>query len=151
MQHTMPVRPWSKLGVNIANLDGQLLLVCVDYYSSYIEIGRLSSLTTQAVTCLLTEWMACHSIPNEVVSDNGHQFAPEDFQKFMHNWDFVHTTSSLLYPQSNSKAENAVGIVKQLFKKATESGFSEYHTLLDWRNMPTEGVGSSPAKRLFGR
>ena len=37
------------------------------------------------------------------------------------------------------------------FKKCKASGQSEYLALLDWRNTPTEGVGTSPAQRLFGR
>ena len=119
----MPVRPWSKLGVDIANLDGRLLLICMDYYSSYIEVGRLSSLTTQAVTHLLAEWMARHGIPDEVVSDNGRQFMSEDFQKFTRDWDFVHTTSSPLYPQSNGKAGKRCGHCQQLFKKSRRVWF----------------------------
>ena len=36
-------------------------------------------------------------------------------------------------------------------KKCKASDQSEYLALLDWRNTPTEGVGTSPAQRLFGR
>ena len=38
--------------------------------------------------------------------------------------------------------------VKKLFR---ESGQSEFLALLDWRNTPTEGFGTSPAQRLMGR
>ena len=41
--------------------------------------------------------------------------------------------------------------VKRLFKKCRESRESEFKALLDWRNTPTAGVGSSPAQRLMGR
>ena len=41
--------------------------------------------------------------------------------------------------------------VKRLFKKCQESGESEYLALLDWRNTPTEGFGTSPAQRFLGR
>ena len=55
-------------------------------------------------------------------------------------------TSSPRYPQSNGKAENAVKTVNRLFSKCREDG-----QLLDWRNTPTEGMGTSPAQRLMGR
>ena len=61
--------------------------------------------------------------------------------------NFKHTTSSPGYPQSNGKAKNSVKTAKCLIKKALHP----YLALLDWRNTPTEGVGSSPAQRLFWR
>ena len=63
----------------------------------------------------------------------------------------MHITSSLCYPQSNGKAENAVRTVKRLFKKCRESGKSEFLALLDWCNTPSEGIGLSPAQRFLGR
>ena len=38
-----------------------------------------------------------------------------------------------------------------LFTEYKESGQSEFLELLDWRNTPTEGIGTSPAQRLLGR
>jgi hypothetical protein len=54
-------------------------------------------------------------------------------------------------PQSNGKVENAVKTVKRLFTKCREAGQSEYLALLDWRNTPSEGIGTSPAQRFLGR
>ena len=64
---------------------------------------------------------------------------------------FEHKASSPTYPQSNEKAEKAVQTVKTLFRKCKASGTSEFQALLDWRNMPTAGIGTSPARRLMGR
>ena len=70
---------------------------------------------------------------------------------FAKTWMFEHVTSSPTYPQSNGKAERAVQTVKRLFKKCKTSKGSEFQALLDWRNTPTAGIGTSPAQRLFGR
>lgn len=40
---------------------------------------------------------------------------------------------------------------KRLFTKCHEAKQSEYQALLDWRNTPTEGLGTSPAQRFLGR
>ena len=67
------------------------------------------------------------------------------------NLEFSHVTSSPTHAQSNGKAEGAVKTVKRLFTKCQESGLSEYLALLDWRNTPSQGIGTSPAQRLMGR
>ena len=69
----------------------------------------------------------------------------------MNRYEVEHVTSSLGYPRSNGKAENAVKTAKSLMTKALESGSDPCLALLDWRNTPSEGLDSSPAQRLFGR
>ena len=62
----------------------------------------------------------------------------------------VELSLSPRYLQSNGKAENAVCTVKRLFTKCRAAGVSEFQALLDWRNTPSEGMNTSPA-RLMGR
>lgn len=50
---------------------------------------------------------ARHGIPDEVMSDNGPQFASEEFKQFAQEWEFKHTTSSPGFPQSNGQSERA--------------------------------------------
>ena len=117
-----------------------------------ISAGSLSlqSTTSSAVSRALRALFARY-IPNVLVTDNGPQFAAAEFATFASKWGFQHVTSSPRYPQSNGKAENAVKTVKRLFSKCSETGQSEFLALLDWRNTPTEGLGSSPAQRFLGR
>ena len=95
--------------------------------------------------------MARHGIPDKVMSDNGPPFNSAEFKSFSQLYEFKHVTSSPGYPQSNGKAESAVKILKSLMIKAQEDSRDPYLALLDWRNTPTERIGSSPAQRLFGR
>lgn len=53
-----------------------------------------------------------------MVTDNGPQFASREFAEFAKQWEFLHVTSSPYHPKSNGKAESAVKVVKNLFKKA---------------------------------
>ena len=71
--------------------------------------------------------------------------------KFSELYELDHITSSLAYPQSNGKAENSVKTAKRIMLKALEAGTDYYLGFLDFRNTPTEGLGTSPAQRLFGR
>ena len=60
-------------------------------------------------------------------------------------------TSSAHCAKANSKAESLVKTVKQLFKKAKRDGKGPWFALLDYRNTPTEGLGTGPAQRLMSR
>ena len=60
-------------------------------------------------------------------------------------------TSSPTHAKSNGKAESAVKVVKKIFKKAHRDNKDPWLALLDQRNTPTQGVGSSPAQRLMSR
>ena len=126
-------------------------MICVDYYSNYFEADRLYKKTASKVIKTIKGHIARNGLVDELVSDNGPPFNSKEFSDFALSYEFKHTTSSPGYPQSNGKAENSVKTVKRLIKKALHAGADPYLALLDWRNTPTEGVGSSPAQRLFGR
>ena len=75
-----------------------------------------------------------YGIPDELISDNGPQFACEEFAQFMKDYNIKHTTSSLYHPQANGQAERTVQTVKRLLVKAKDP----YKALLDYRNSPLD-------------
>ena len=143
-------RPWSKVAADVCALHGRQLLIVVDYYSNFIEVAKLSSLSSQATIRALLEMFARFGSPDVLITDNATNFSSEEFASFASKWNFDHVTSSPGYPQSNGKAENAVQTVKRLFNKCKDAGESEFVALLDWRNTPSEGIGLSPAQLLMG-
>lgn len=150
VQYEFAARPWSKVGADLCELQGHTLLVVCDYYSNFIEVENIAKATTAGVSKALKAMFARYSVSDVLVSDNGPQFASEEFTSFAQKWGFDHVTSSSpRYPQSNGKAENTVKTVKRLFIKCRESGQSEFLALMDWRNTPTEGLGTIPAQRFL--
>ena len=145
------LRPWSKVAADVCEIHGRNLLVVVDYYSNFIEVKKLTSLTTQSTVHALGDIFARFGVPDLLFTDNATNFSSAEFAAFAKKWRFNHMTSSPGYAQSNGKAENAIQTIKRLFNKCRDTGESEFVALLDWRNTPTEGVGSSPAQRLMGR
>ena len=89
-------------------------------------------------------------MPREVVSDNGPKFSAEGFGRFAEAYGFIHRTSSPLHTEANGKAEKAVGVVKNLLKRAKDSGGDPYLALMAYRQAPLE-AGRSPAELLMGR
>lgn len=90
---------------------------------------------------------ARRGVPDELFSHNGRQFVSAEMQVFADSWEFIHTTSSPGFPQSNGQAERAVQTIKNLLKKAQDSN----RDLLEYRNTPLNGIGLSPAQLLMGR
>ena len=57
-----------------------------------------------------------------VVFDNGPQLISHEFRQFVEELDFQHITSSLDLHKANDKAESAVKVTKNLFRKALQDG-----------------------------
>jgi hypothetical protein len=95
--------------------------------------------------------MARHGRPEELITDNGPQYTSAEFGKFTKEWEFLHITTSPYHSQANGKIESAVKIAKKILKKTKRGGGDVWKAILDWRNTPTEGIGSSPVQRLMSR
>ena len=50
IQHDIGETPWTKIGADLCELHGRMLLVVTDYYSNFISVKRLNSTTTTAVS-----------------------------------------------------------------------------------------------------
>ena len=110
-------------------------------------MDRLHSKDAGAVIKKLKSHFARHGSPYLLVSDNGPQFAAAEFRKFT----IEHTPTSPYNSKANRKVEAAVKSVKRLLRKTTKGGDDFYLGLLAERNIPSQGIGSSPVKRLMNR
>ena len=143
----LPERPFEKLAVDLCEMRGKHHLVIIDYYSRWIDISHaIHKVTTSAVVNKLKDTFATHGIPSVVVSDNGPQFASEEFARFSKAWNFSHLTSSPRYPQSNGEAESAVKTAKHILSQSDPQ-----LALLTYRATPLPHLGVSPAELVFRR
>lgn len=112
----------------------------IDYYSRYIEIFKLKTLTEAKVIRKCKKTFTRYGIPEVVRSDCGTQFA-NGFRCFAKKFDFVHVTSSPKYFQNNGIAESAVKIAKNIIKKNDDINLG----LLAYRTTPLDN-GYTPAE-----
>ncbi|XP_046557148.1 uncharacterized protein K02A2.6-like [Haliotis rubra] len=147
----VPKLPWQFVATDLFQLNGLDYLLVVDYYSRYIEIALLSNTKSKTVITHMKSMFAQHGVPSRIVSDNGPQYASEEFREVVQKWNIEHITSSPLYPQANGLAEKSVQTVKRLLLKAKQSGGDPYWSLLAYRNTPLSEMGSSPAQLLMSR
>ena len=75
----LPSRPWEKLGIDLCLYGGQNYLVMVDYYSRWIEVLHVKSTTAECVA-KMKDVFARFGFPEEIVYDNGPQFASSEFR-----------------------------------------------------------------------
>ena len=123
------------------------MLIIADYFSNFIEVERIHLVTTSGITKALKPMLPDTDYPVCSCSTLCPSLVRQSLQHLPRVGVF--TKSSPRHPQSNGKAENTINMVKRLFEKCQVSGQSEYLTLLDWPNTPTEGIGTSPAQRFL--
>ena len=140
-------RPWSELGADLFEFEGQLYLLLIDYYSKFIEVEELKELTSKANIDALKSQFCRHGIPDTFRTDNGPQFSAREFSSFCYSLGIEHKTSSPAFPQSKGAAERGVQTVKKLWKKTKDKQI----VLLDYRTTPLESCGMSPALLLMIR
>jgi len=110
----LPNRPWAKIGSDLFEFNSAYYLFSVDFYSKWIEIAKLSNLSSNNVICHLKSQFAKYGIPDELISDNGSQYSSLAFKEFSNNYAFVYTTSSPKYPQANGEAKREVETTESL-------------------------------------
>ena len=145
LSHEVPDRPWVKIAADLLQFENKDYLVTIDYYSNFFKVDRMYSTTSEAIIKKLKAHMARYGVPDEIVSDNGPQFAAEEFQVFAQSYGFNHTCTSPHYPQSNGKAESAVKQAKKILRMPRASGNDFYLAVLNVRNTPQERHNMSPA------
>ena len=82
--------PWQRLHNDYAGpFQNSMFLVVVDAHSKWPEVIPMSSITTSKTIEVLRDLFARFGIPEQIVSDTGHQFASEKFQAFIKSMAFA--------------------------------------------------------------
>jgi hypothetical protein len=151
IMHEVPQYAWEKVGCDVFTIKQRDYLVTVDYNTSFFEIDFLPNLSTNTVVAKLKSHFARYGIPSVLITDGAPTFTSEQFKHFVTSWRISHQMSSPYHSPSNGKAESAVKIAKKLMLRSAAANEDPYLALLEIRNTPTVGIGSSPAQRLFGK
>ena len=146
---TSATGPMTDVGSDLFQIGKNHYIVMVDRYSGFPFVEKLSKLSTQAITKILTTWFNTFGWPERIRTDNGPQFRSE-FGEFCKEHNILHENSSPYYPQSNGLSEAAVKQMKYLLEKINEDQSEFSSRLLEFRNTPNVS-GKSPAQMFFGR
>lgn len=123
----------------------------IDYYSNFCQVDRLRDTKASTTMLKLKSHLTRFGVPDQVMGDNGQQFASKEFATFVETWDFDYLTSSPGNNKTNGKAESGVKTTKHLLWKSIRAGTDSHVAFLDYRNTPTQVMTTSPAQCLMGR
>jgi transposase InsO family protein len=155
----LPTGPWRKLALDIAGefvaapQHQRYLIVAVDYYSKWPEVGMCGSPTTAAVTDFLTGLFERFGLVEEITTDNGVQFTSTEFAGFLQAHGIRHTKSALYSPEANAEVERFNRVIKDGLKAAIaasqtfRAGLRQL--LAAYRSTPHATTGVSPASVLL--
>lgn len=100
----LPDGPWQDLAIDFKALpDGSYLCIVVDYFSRYIKVAVLKSITTKITCDFLDEIFARHGFPYTITSDQGPQFTSKEFSAYCSENGIKHYTTITYWPQANGE------------------------------------------------
>ena len=114
IQTILPSHPWERVAADLFELNKNMYLLVADYYSQYVEVQKLTSITSASVINALKAIFSRHGIPSTFIGDKGPQFDSAEMKEFAKCYNFTHITSSPHYTQSNGLAERMVKTVEGL-------------------------------------
>ena len=82
---------------------GQPYLLVINYFSHYVKEAKLSHTTSPDIEVHHRSMYARHSIPDQLISDNGPQFSANTFAKFAEEYRITHIVTSPRYPHANGE------------------------------------------------
>jgi hypothetical protein len=81
------------------------ILAVIDYYSRWIEIDILKSITSSKIVQSLDRMFLTHGLPCELTSDNDPQFVFSEFEEFCEKNGIYHRRITPLWPRQMRKTD----------------------------------------------
>ena len=142
--------PMEILGMDLLDFKGKTALMTIDYHSGYIMYHPLEAETTAAVKKALNNIFRHFGLARTIISDNGPCFKSKEFAEFCSQLDIGHKTSSPHYPQSNGRAERAVGTMKRILKRS-KNDEEITNALIAFNDTPISDTLPSPGELFLNR
>ena len=136
-----PSKPWQRIHVDFAGpFLGRMFIIIVDAHSKWPEMYEMSSTSTDSTIAILRHVFVAYGLPQQLVSDNGPQFASSEFAQFLKANGVKHIRCAPYHPSSNGLAERFVKTFKQAMKTGEHHGTPLKHRLanflLSYRTTP---------------
>ncbi|XP_071733165.1 uncharacterized protein [Rutidosis leptorrhynchoides] len=86
--------------------NAKFLVVTIDFFSKWVEAKVLARITGENIKKFVwNDIVRRYGLPNEIVSDNGKQFADNSFRSWCEELNIKQTFTSVAHPQANGQVE----------------------------------------------
>ncbi|XP_055615000.1 uncharacterized protein K02A2.6-like [Toxorhynchites rutilus septentrionalis] len=153
----LPSQPWEQIAIDFLGPlpDGENLLVCVDYYSRYMEVIEMTEISSTATINELLTVFSRYGIPRSLRADNGPQMSSDEFKAFCEEYG-IHLVNTIPYwLQMNGEVERQNRSILKRLRIAQELG-KDWRTelrkyLLMYHTSNHTTTGKPPSELMFGR
>lgn len=155
----MPAGPWQEIAVDFLGPlpEGQWLFVVVDYYSRFVEVVEMKSITAAETIRELSTIFGRFGIPTTMRADNGPQLSAEckELKQFCEEYDIELVNTIPYWPQANGEVERQNRTILKRLRISQELGkdwrLELRKFLLAYHSTVHPTTGKSPAELMFGR
>ncbi|XP_058814114.1 uncharacterized protein K02A2.6-like [Topomyia yanbarensis] len=157
VRKVFPTQPWQQIAIDFLGPlpEGENLLVIVDYYSRYLEVVEMNSITTESTIRELLIVFARYGVPETVRADNGPQFSSDEFRAFCTEYGIKLVNTIPYWPQMNGEVERQNRLILKRLRIAQELGkdwraeLCKY--LMVYHAAAHSTTGKAPMELMFGR
>ena len=134
----------------------KLLLVAIDYFTKWVEVEALATITEAKVRSFVWKNIVCRfGIPQTIISDNGRQFDSQGFKSFCSSLGIKNKYSSPRHPQANGRTEvtnrTLLKIIKARLVEAKGAWPKELPSVLwAYRTTSRTPIGETSFKLTYG-
>jgi transposase InsO family protein len=135
------------------------LLVAVDKFSKWIEVGPITNLRAEQAMSFFTDIIHRFGVPNSIITDNGSQFTDRKFLEFCDKYHIRVDWAAVAHSQANGQVERANGMILQglkprIFDRLNKSGRKWLQDLpvVVWslRTTPSKATGFTSFFLVYG-
>lgn len=103
----LPMNAWIDVAIDFLGPlpTSEYLLVIVDYYSRYLEVEIMKSITSEATIERLERIFTRLGYPRTITLDNAKQFVSTTFKEYCDNKEIYLNNISPYWPQANGEVE----------------------------------------------
>lgn len=151
-----PGESWKRLHIDFAGpFLNNMFMIVVDAYTKWLEVFRMSQITSQATITRLRRLFASYGLPEQIVTDNATTFTSDEFQTFVKLNGILHTTSAPGHPATSGLAERYVQTFKVGLERLANTTFNIEDKislfLLQYQTTLNCTTGQSPADLFLHR
>jgi len=130
--------------------------VATEYVTKWVEAEALSRAIEDSIIQFLLHLFVRYSLPREIITDGGPQFAGNRIAATLNNYHVQHKITTPYHPQENGQVESSNKIIEAILTKTVASHRRDWaarlpEALWAYRTMWRSTTGYSPYQLVFGK